>query len=82
MEFHKLSALEIAEGVKNGKWKASEVLSAHLERIRKYDGRINSWSRYQRALCKVEAVGRAVAEGRDGHLPVLPVRRTISAPRA
>ena len=67
MEFHKLSALEIAEGVKNGKWKASEVLSAHLERIRKYDGRINSVVTLseESARKEAEAVDRAVAEGRD-----------------
>ena len=66
MEFHKLFALEIAEGVKNGKWKASEVLSAHLERIRKYDGRINLGGHavQESARKEAEAVDRAVAEGR------------------
>ena len=67
MEFHKLSVLEIAEGVKNGIWRASEILSAHLERIRKFDGRINSVVTLseESARKEAEAVDRAVAEGRD-----------------
>ncbi len=67
MEFHKLSVLEIAEGVKNEIWRASEILSAHLERIRKFDGRINSVVTLseESARKEAEAVDRAVAEGRD-----------------
>lgn len=42
MQFHKLSAKEIAEGVLSRKWRAEEVLSALLERIKKYDGKIKA----------------------------------------
>ena len=42
MDFCKLSAHEIASGVLSKKWSAEEVLKAHLERIKKNDGKINS----------------------------------------
>ncbi|MDD4159818.1 MAG: Asp-tRNA(Asn)/Glu-tRNA(Gln) amidotransferase subunit GatA [Synergistaceae bacterium] len=66
MEFYKLSALEIAEGVKNGKWTASEVLSAHLERIKKYDGNINSVVTLseESAQREAEEIDRMSADGR------------------
>ncbi len=42
MEFCKMSAAEIAEGVRAKRWTASEVLEACLKRIKKYDGKINA----------------------------------------
>ena len=42
MDFCKLSAHEIASRVLSKKWSAEEVLKAHLERIKKNDGKINS----------------------------------------
>ena len=67
MEFHKLSALEIAEGVKKGSWTASEVLSAHLDRIKKFDGQINSVVTLseESAYSDARETDNAVSEGRD-----------------
>ena len=67
MEFHKLSALEIAEGVKKGNWTASEVLSSHLERIKKFDGRINAVVTLSEESAHRDAkeIDKSVAEGKD-----------------
>ncbi|MDO5563356.1 MAG: amidase, partial [Synergistaceae bacterium] len=42
MDFHKLSACEIAAGVNEGKWKAEDVVRSHIERIKRYDKKINA----------------------------------------
>jgi len=42
MEIYRLSAKEIARGVKSGKFSAVEVLSAHIARIRECDGAVNA----------------------------------------
>ena len=67
MEFHKLSALEIAVGVKEKRWTASEVLSAHLERIKKFDGRINAVVTLseERAERDAKQIDKMVSEGSD-----------------
>lgn len=67
MEFYKLSAKEISEGVIGGKWSAEEVLAALLGRIKEYDGSINAVV----TLCEEDArrharlVDEAVACGKD-----------------
>ncbi len=67
MEFHKLSAKDIADGVINKKWSAEEVLSAHLERIKKYDGKINAVVTLceDRAYRDARSIDEAVARGED-----------------
>lgn len=67
MEFHKLPAHEIAEGVKNGRWTAAEVLSAHLERIKKFDHKINSVVTLseESALRNAKDIDSKVAGGKD-----------------
>ena len=67
MEFYKLSALEIAKGVKNKNWTASEVLSAHLERIKEFDGQINAVVTLseERARKDAKEIDRMVSEGKD-----------------
>ncbi|MEG1501839.1 MAG: Asp-tRNA(Asn)/Glu-tRNA(Gln) amidotransferase subunit GatA [Synergistaceae bacterium] len=42
MDFYRLSATEIAKGVKEKRWTAEEVLCSFIERIKKYDKEINS----------------------------------------
>ncbi|MDO5116506.1 MAG: Asp-tRNA(Asn)/Glu-tRNA(Gln) amidotransferase subunit GatA [Synergistaceae bacterium] len=56
MEFHKLSAREIASGVKEGRFTAEEVVLAAIERVKKYDGKYNSIV----TLCEDEATAAAV----------------------
>lgn len=67
MEFHKLSALEIAEGVKKRKWTAYEVLSGHLERIKNFDGEINAVVTLseESAVKEAKEIDKTVAEGRE-----------------
>lgn len=55
--FFKLSAKEIADGVRSRKWTASEVLEAHLARIKQYDGELNAVV----TLCEDMARAQAVA---------------------
>ena len=55
MEFHKLSAREIAAGVKEKKFTAEEVTRAAIERIKKYDKKYNSLV----AVCEERAVADA-----------------------
>lgn len=65
MEFCKLTAREIADGVKKGDWTASEVVESHIDRIKKYDREINAVV----TLCEEEAKAAAaeadkmIAEG-------------------
>lgn len=67
MEFYKLTAKEIAAGVRSGKWSAAEVLEAHLTHIKENDGEINAVV----TLCedyarrKALQVDEAVAKGQD-----------------
>lgn len=42
MDLFKLTAKEIAEGVRLGKWTATEVLETHLARVKAFDGEINA----------------------------------------
>ena len=67
MEFCKLSAAEIAEGVRGKKWTAAEVLEASLERIKKYDGKINAVVTLCEETARKEAaeVDAKVARGED-----------------
>lgn len=55
MDFYKLSAIEIAEGIVSGKWTAVEILSEHLQRIKKYDKYLNSVI----LLCEDMAISQA-----------------------
>ena len=67
MDFHKLSAREIADGVKNKKFTAEEVTRAAIERIKKYDKKYNIIP----TLCEEDAIhdakkiDEAVARGED-----------------
>lgn len=42
MEYYKLSAKDIADGVREKKWSAKEVLTSFLDRIEKYDSKLNA----------------------------------------
>ena len=67
MEFYKLSAKEIADGVISKKWSAEEVLAAHLDRIKKYDGKIKAVVTLceDRAYSDARKVDETVAAGAD-----------------
>ena len=67
MEFYKLRAKEIAEGVRCKKWTASEVLEAQLERIKKYDAKINAVVTLCEAKARKEAaeVDAKIARGEN-----------------
>lgn len=67
MDFCKMTAKEIAQGVRGGKWTASEVLEAHLARVKAFDGEINAVVTLceTRARAKAKAVDEAVARGED-----------------
>ena len=75
MDFYKLSVVEIAEGVRASKWTAEEVAKAHIERIKKYDGKINSVVLLceEIALEQAKAVDAKIAAGEDaGRLAGVP----------
>jgi aspartyl-tRNA(Asn)/glutamyl-tRNA(Gln) amidotransferase subunit A len=65
MDYCKLSAAEIANGVASGRWRASEVLESLIERVKKYDGEINSVVTLceEQAKADAEKIDRAVADG-------------------
>lgn len=67
MDFVRLTAEEIARGVRSGQWSAVRVLEAHLARIKEFDGEINAvvtlCEEYARG--KAGEVDEAVAAGRD-----------------
>lgn len=67
MDFCKLTAKEIAEGVRSKQWTAAEVLEAHLARIKAYDSEINAvvtlCEDYARG--KAKKVDEAIARGED-----------------
>ena len=67
MDFYKLSANEIAEGVKNGSFKSEDVLTALLQRIKKYDGKYNAVVTLceETAYKQARAVDAAVSRGED-----------------
>lgn len=67
MDFCKLTAEEIAEGVRRGKWTAAEVLEAHLARVKAFDGEINAVVTLceDRARDRARAIDRTVAGGGD-----------------
>ena len=67
MEFHKLSAREIAAGVKEKKFTAEEVTRAAFERVKKYDKKYNSLVTLceERASADAKKVDAAVARGED-----------------
>lgn len=67
MELYKLTAKEIAEGVRSSKWSALEVLEVHLTRIKENDRDINAvvtlCEDYARS--RALAVDAAIANGED-----------------
>lgn len=67
MDFCKLSAHEIASGVLSKKWSAEEVLNAHLTRIKKHDGKINSIVTLceEKALRDARAIDAKIASGEN-----------------
>ena len=67
MDFYKLSAREIANGVRNGRFKSEEVVSALLERIKKYDKKYNAVVTLceETAHKQAQAVDAAVSRGED-----------------
>lgn len=67
MEFYKMSATEISEGVKAGRWRASEVLAAHLKRIKKIDKRLNATVTLseESAARAADDTDKSVREGKD-----------------
>lgn len=68
MEFHKISACEIASGVINKKWTAEEVTAYFISRIKNYDKKINAVVTLceEDALCRARAID---AEVNLGHNP-------------
>ncbi|MEG1602058.1 MAG: Asp-tRNA(Asn)/Glu-tRNA(Gln) amidotransferase subunit GatA [Cloacibacillus sp.] len=67
MDFQKLSAREIAAGVKAGKFTAVEAARDAIERIKKYDKKYNSIVTLceERAMAEAEAIDAAVARGEE-----------------
>ena len=67
MEFHKLSAREIAAGVREKKFTAEEVARGALERIKKYDKKYNSIVTLceERAVAEAKKIDGMVARGED-----------------
>ena len=67
MEFHKLSAREIAAGVKEKKFTAEEVTRAAIERIKKYDKKYNSLVAVceERAVADAKKIDEMIARGED-----------------
>ena len=67
MEFHKLSAREIAAGVKEKKFTAEEVTRAAIERIKKYDKKYNSLVTVceERAVADAKKIDEMIARGED-----------------
>lgn len=65
--FFELSAAEIANGVRTKKWTALEVLDAHLDRIKAYNGELNAVVTLceDSARAKAKAVDERVAKGED-----------------
>ena len=66
-EIAKLSALEIASGVRARRFTAVAVAEVHLARIERLNLKLNAFTRvtYERALDEAAAVDRAIAAGRD-----------------
>ncbi|MFM2071388.1 MAG: aspartyl/glutamyl-tRNA(Asn/Gln) amidotransferase subunit [Actinomycetota bacterium] len=70
------SAVEIAEGVRSGSLKATDVLEAHLDRINAREGEIHAFNLVlvDEARAAAAAVDAAVANGRDpGPLAGVPI---------
>lgn len=67
MEFYKLSAAEIAEGIRAKKWTAAEVLESCLERIKKCDGKIHAVVTLceEKARQEAAAVDAKIAKGEN-----------------
>ncbi len=61
------SALEIAAGVRSGRFSALALTEASLDRARALNARVNAFTTFteDRARAEAAAVDRAVAEGRD-----------------
>ena len=67
MEFHKLSACEIARGVKEKRFTAEEVARESIERIKTLDKKYNSVVTLceDEALAAARRVDEAIARGED-----------------
>ena len=67
MDFYRLSAKEIADGVRGGRFKAVDVLSALVERVKKYDAKYNAVVLLceEEAMNEARAVDEKVARGED-----------------
>jgi aspartyl-tRNA(Asn)/glutamyl-tRNA(Gln) amidotransferase subunit A len=72
---HALSAVEIAEGVRRGILRASEVLAHHVERVRRLDGAIGAFVFLDDASAEAaRAIDARVARGEDpGRLAGVPI---------
>ncbi len=76
MDFVRMTACEIAAGVKAKDFSALEVANAHIARIEKYDSRINACVTrcFERAVEKARGIDSRVAAGEtDGNLPLAGV---------
>lgn len=76
MDFTKLTAVEINDGVRNKKFSAREVVEAHLDRIEKYDGKVKSFLNVDRdgALAVADKVDEKVKNGEVvGKLAGVPI---------
>ena len=67
MEFHKLSACEIARGVKEKRFTAEEVARESIERIKTLDKKYNSVVTLceEQALAAARKIDEAVARGEE-----------------
>ena len=77
MDYYKLSAKETAQGVRDGRFKAEDVLSSLLARIKKYDHKYNAVvtlcedAAYKQARAVDEAVARGENPGPLAGVPYL-----------
>jgi aspartyl-tRNA(Asn)/glutamyl-tRNA(Gln) amidotransferase subunit A len=67
MDFYKLSARQIADGIREKKWTAEEVLDAQLARIKKFDDKINAVVTLceEKAHADARAVDKKISSGED-----------------
>jgi aspartyl-tRNA(Asn)/glutamyl-tRNA(Gln) amidotransferase subunit A len=76
MEITALTAIEMRDGIKEGKFTAKEVALAHFDRIEKFDGKVKAFLCLQKesALKKAEDIDKRIAEGKSvGILAGVPV---------
>ena len=69
--FAQLSASEMAEGVRSGRWTARELAAASLERIRRLDPELNAFAvvRTEEALAEADRLDAELAGEAKGRRP-------------